>query len=82
MVESYKNEKNCLICNVGLFDMVNYFLLNKRMEVDFKKIWIQRFYELFFLNTYMKNLIIGGSSKIGRNLNLNSNKFDLTYYKK
>ena len=29
----------------------------------------------------MKNLIIGGSSKIGRNLNLTSNKFDLTYYK-
>lgn len=29
----------------------------------------------------MKNLVIGGSSKIGRNLNLNSNKFDLTYYK-
>lgn len=29
----------------------------------------------------MKNLIIGGSSKIGRNLNLNSNKFDVTYYK-
>ncbi len=29
----------------------------------------------------MKNLIIGGSSKIGRNLNLNSDKFDVTYYK-
>ena len=29
----------------------------------------------------MKNLIIGGSSKIVRNLNLTSNKFDLTYYK-
>ena len=29
----------------------------------------------------MQNLIIGGSSKIGRNLNLNKKYYDYTYFK-